>query len=117
MAARLGQSQGPIRRDEIPDDQFGLGVSGDGVGAGGLAGVPCCMSGMLRIPGMSCMPPGCPGWGCIMAMFRQHGHMPPADWPGWAGWVVWPGCCAWAVGVPHIIGLAVAVVPVAWAAA
>jgi hypothetical protein len=82
IAARLGQSQGPIRRDENPDDQFGLGASGNGVGAGGLAGVPCCMSGMFRIPGMSCMPPGCPGWGCIMAMFRQHGHMPPADWPG-----------------------------------
>jgi hypothetical protein len=77
------------------------------------------MSGMFRIPGMSCMPLGCPGWGCIMAMFRQHGHMPPADCPGWAGWVVWPGCWAWAmaVGVPHIIGLAVAVEPVVWAAA
>jgi hypothetical protein len=73
-------------------DQFGLGVSGDGVGAGGLVGAPCCMSGMLGIPGMFCMPPGCPGWGCIMAMFRQHGHMPPVDWPGCAGWVTWPGC-------------------------
>jgi hypothetical protein len=77
------------------------------------------MSGMFRIPGMSGMPPGCCGWGCIMAMFRQHGHMPPADWPGWAGWVVWLGCWAWAVVVcaPHIIGLAIAVEPVAWAAA
>jgi hypothetical protein len=85
-------------------------------------GAPCCMSGMLRIPGMSCMPPGCPGcpgWGCIIAMFRQHGHIPPADWPGCAGWAVWPGCWAWAaaVGVPHIIGLAAAVEPVVWAAA
>jgi hypothetical protein len=77
------------------------------------------MSGMLRIPGMSCMPPGCPGWGCIMAMFRQHGHMPPVDCPGCAGWVIWPGCWAWAVavGVAHIIGLAAAVEPVVWAAA
>jgi hypothetical protein len=82
-------------------------------------GAPCCMSGMLRIPGMSCMPPGCPGWGCIMAMFRQHGHMPPVDCPGCAGWVIWPGCWAWAVavGVAHIIGLAAAVEPVVWAAA
>jgi hypothetical protein len=54
-----------------------------------------------------------------MAMFRQHGHMPLVDWPGDAGWVVWPGCWAWAVavGVPHIIGLAIAVEPVVWAAA
>jgi hypothetical protein len=65
---------------------------------------------MFRIPGMPCMPSGCCGCGCIMAMFRQHGHMPPVDWPG---------CWAWAaaVGVPHIIGLAVAVEPVVWAAA
>jgi hypothetical protein len=57
-------------------DQFGLCVSGDGVGAGGLVGAPGCMS------GMSCMPRDCPGWGSIMAMLRQHGHMPPADWLG-----------------------------------
>jgi hypothetical protein len=72
------------------------------------------------MPGMPGMPSDCCGWGCIMAMFRQHGHMPPADWLGGrAGWVVWPGCWAWAVavGVPHIIGLAVAVEPVVWAAA
>jgi hypothetical protein len=74
------------------------------------------MSGMLGIPGMSCMPPGCPGWDCIIAMFRQHGHIPLVDWPGW---VIWPGCWAWAVavGVAHIIGLAAAVEPVVWAAA
>jgi hypothetical protein len=53
-----------------------------------------------------------------MAMFRQHGHMPPMDWPGCAGWVIWPGCWAWAaVGVLHIIGLAAAVEPVIGAAA
>jgi hypothetical protein len=68
------------------------------------------MSGMLRISGMSCMPPGCAARGCIMAMFRQHGHMPPAGWPGCWAWAV-------AVGVPHIIGLALAVDPVAWDAA
>jgi hypothetical protein len=45
-----------------------------------------------------------------MAMFRQHGHMPPAGWPGCWAWAV-------AVGVPHIIGLALAVDPVAWDAA
>ncbi len=73
-------------------------------------GPPCGMSGMLRIPGMFCIPPGCPGWGCIMAMFRQHGHIPPVDWPGcWAR--------SMAAGEPHIIGLAAAVEPVVWAAA
>jgi hypothetical protein len=81
------------------------------------------MSGMFRIPGMSGMPPGCCGWGCIMAMLRQHGHMPPPDWPGCAGWAIWPGCWAWAwawvvaVGAAHIIGLDAAVEPVVWAAA
>ena len=102
-----------------PSDQFGLGVSGAVDGAGGLAGASCCMPGMLRITGISCMPPGCPGRGCIMAMFRQQGHMAPVDWPGCAGWVIWPGCWAWAVavGAPHIIGLAAAVDPVVWAAA
>jgi hypothetical protein len=108
-----------IRFHAFPSDQFGLGVSGAGEGAGGVIGAPCGMPGMFCIPGMSCIPPGCCGWGCIMAMFRQHGHMPLVDWPGDAGWVVWPGCWAWAVavGVPHIIGLAIAVEPVVWAAA
>ena len=54
-----------------------------------FVGAPCCMPGMFRIPGMSCMPPDC------------------------------RGCWAWAVvdGMPHIIGLTVAVDPVVWAAA
>jgi hypothetical protein len=41
------------------------------------------------------------------------------DWPGCVGRVIWPGCWVWvaAVGVPHIIGLAVAVEVVGWAAA
>ncbi|MEE1657593.1 hypothetical protein VB618_15405 [Microvirga sp. CF3062] len=114
MMLEVPASGGPGR-----PDQFGLGVSGDGDGAGGLVGAPCCMSGIFRIPGMSCIPPGCPRWGSIMAMFRQHGHMPPVDWPGCAGWAACPGCWAWAVvdGVPHIIAPAVAVEPVACAAA
>ena len=90
MATRYAQSTGMVRRDNIQGDQLAWALPEPGTEDS--VGAPCCMSGMLRIPGMSWMPPGCPDWGCIMAMFRQHGHMPLVDWPGCAGWVIWPGC-------------------------
>ena len=58
----------------------------------------------------------CPGWGCIIAMLRQHGQPPGACWPGCAPCADCPGwLCAWAVvmGRPHIMALE-AVEPV-WA--
>src|SRR5688500_20278349 len=86
-----------------------FGASGAGVaGASGI-----CIPGICCIPGMLC-----PGWGCIIAMLRQHGHPPAAGCPDCAPCADCPGWgCAWAVvmGRPHIIALA-AVDPV-WAEA
>jgi hypothetical protein len=68
---------------------------------------------------MFCMPLRGPGWGCIIAMFRQHEHPPTAGCPGCAGSVVWPGCWACTVvdNMLHIIELAMAAAPAAWVAA
>ena len=47
-----------------------------------------------------------PGWGCIIAMLRQHGQPLAACWPGWPGCADCSDCDpVWAavMGLPHII--------------